>query len=260
MSKSDSFSRGMKEKTKYKNTYVLGIPIAKLTMAEVVSFLVNAVETKIQVQIITLNPIMLMQALKDDELTKVMLQSELNIADGAGVVWASTYLGDPVPERVAGYDLMHRLLRIADQKKWRVFMLGSKDEIVKEAASNVSKMYSNLYLSGYDHGYFSEEEDSKMIETINNSNAHILLVARSVDKQEKWIAKYKDQLNVPIMIGVGGSFDVLSGKLQRAPLFLQKLRLEWLFRLLQEPRRYKRMLVLPKFVFKILYERNKLNK
>jgi N-acetylglucosaminyldiphosphoundecaprenol N-acetyl-beta-D-mannosaminyltransferase len=238
---------------------ILGSKVAKLTMSGAVHHLEECINSKKSTHVITLNPIILMQSLQDDKLADAISDAPFIIADGTGIVWASQYLGNPVPERIAGYDLLHELLRVGNKNKWSVYLLGANDEIVKLASNKVKEMYSDIQIVGVHHGYFDENEDQNIINKVKQSDPQILFVARSIDKQEKWISKYKKQLNIPIMMGVGGSFDVLSGRLKRAPIIYQKLRLEWFYRLIQEPWRYKRMLAIPKFIIKIMKEKYRLN-
>jgi N-acetylglucosaminyldiphosphoundecaprenol N-acetyl-beta-D-mannosaminyltransferase len=179
------------------------------------------------------------------------------VPDGAGLVWAASYVGEPVAEKVAGIDLMHELLAIGEVKGWRIFLLGASPEIIQLTADKLKSRYPQLQLAGVRDGYFKTDENEAVVNQIRESAADILLVGRSADKQEPWIDRYKDELGVPVMMGIGGSFDVLSGKLKRAPRIFIRLRLEWFYRLLQEPWRYRRMLLLPKFVVKVIRDKGK---
>ncbi|MGG2197682.1 MULTISPECIES: WecB/TagA/CpsF family glycosyltransferase [Paenibacillus] len=239
---------------------IFGVPISKMNMKETVAYLTKIIETGKPHQIITANPIMVMTALEDPRYMTMMKQAELVVPDGAGVVWAAGYVGNPVAERVAGYDLMHELMKLGETRGWKVYMVGASPDIIEAAANRLKQLYPALQLVGFRDGYFGEKEDSRVIEAIRALSPDILLVGRSADKQEPWIAQHKEELGVPVIMGVGGSFDVLSGKLKRAPVFFQKLRLEWFYRLLQEPWRYKRMLVLPKFALKVIREKETVQK
>ncbi|TVY09383.1 WecB/TagA/CpsF family glycosyltransferase [Paenibacillus cremeus] len=229
-------------------------------MKQTVDYLTQVIQTRKPHQIITANPIMVMTAVEDPKYMRMMKEAELVVPDGAGVVWAADYVGNAVSERVAGYDLMHELMKLGETRGWKVYMVGASPEVIEAAAVRMKEQYPKLNLVGYRDGFFGDKEDSDVIQTIRDHSPDILLVGRSVAKQEPWIAQYKEQLGVPVMMGVGGSFDVLSGKLKRAPLFFQKLRLEWFYRLLQEPWRYKRMLVLPKFAVKVIREKENVQK
>ncbi|MCD1260864.1 WecB/TagA/CpsF family glycosyltransferase [Paenibacillus athensensis] len=234
---------------------IFGVPVSRMDMRHTLDYLAEAIRRKQPHQVITANPIMIMAALDDPAYLTMMKQAELVVPDGAGVVWAAGYVGQPVAERVAGYDLLHELMKLGQTAGWRVYLLGAAPDVIQAAAQRLKTLYPSLELVGVRDGYFSEAEDAEVIRDITDKAPDILLIGRSAASQEPWIAKYKNQLRVPIMMGVGGSFDVLSGKLKRAPVLFQKLRLEWFYRLLQEPWRYKRMLVLPKFAVKVIREK-----
>jgi N-acetylglucosaminyldiphosphoundecaprenol N-acetyl-beta-D-mannosaminyltransferase len=239
---------------------IFGVSISKMGMKQTVEYLTDAVEQRAPHQVITANPIMVMSAIEDRSYLAMMQRAELIVPDGTGVVWAAKYVGQPVEERVAGYDLLHELMKIGEPRRWKVYMLGASTEVVEAAADKLTSMYPAIQVVGCRNGYFGEEQDPEVIQHIVEAAPDLLLVGRSAAKQEPWIDKYKHQLRVPIMMGIGGSFDVLSGKLKRAPVFFQKLRLEWFYRLLQEPWRFKRMLTLPKFAVKVIREKENVTK
>jgi N-acetylglucosaminyldiphosphoundecaprenol N-acetyl-beta-D-mannosaminyltransferase len=239
---------------------IFGVPVSKMSMQQTVAYLTEAIGQKRPHQIITANPIMVMAAMDDPAYMSMMQQAELIVPDGTGVVWAAGYVGEPVAERVPGYDLLHELMKVGEPKGWKVYLLGASTEVIEAAASKLQETYAGIQVVGCRNGYFGDEQDDEVIEAIVQAVPDILLVGRSAAKQEPWIAKYKQQLQVPIMMGVGGSFDVLSGKLKRAPVFFRKLRLEWFYRLMQEPWRFKRMLTLPKFAVKVIREKEKVTK
>ncbi len=239
---------------------IFGIRVSKVDMAATVSFLTEAVHTREPHQVITANPIMVMAALENPAYMEIMKSAELVVPDGTGVVWAAGYCREPVAERVAGFDLLHELLRQGERYSWKVYLLGSTPEVIQETARRLQLQYPGIIIAGYRDGFFKPEEDEKVVEGIVAARPDLLFVARGADSQEPWIAKYKSQLAVPIMMGVGGSFDVISGKSRRAPKLFQSLRAEWLYRLLKEPTRYKRMLALPKFAVKVLREKDKVTK
>lgn len=240
---------------------IFGVPVSKWNMRQTVDYLCRVVEDgTVPHQVITANPIMVMAALRDPKYMRMMKEAEIIVPDGAGVVWAAGYVGNPVAERVPGIDLLHELMREGEARGWRVYMVGASDEVIQAAADKLRQSYPGIELAGFRNGYFGDKEDDAVIEEIRAAKPHILLVGRSADKQEPWIGKYKAQLGVPVMMGVGGSFDVLAGKLKRAPVLFRKLRLEWFYRLLQEPWRYKRMLELPKFALKVIREKENVQK
>jgi N-acetylglucosaminyldiphosphoundecaprenol N-acetyl-beta-D-mannosaminyltransferase len=237
---------------------IYGIRVSKLNMQQTVESLVQAITNRQTTQVITANPIMLMTALEQPAYMAMMRRAELIVPDGAGLVWAASHIGDPVAEKVAGIDLMHELLAIGENKGWRVFLLGTSPEIIQITAERLQSRYPKLQLVGVRDGYFKENEDEAVVQQIREAAPDILFVGRASDNQEPWIDKYKAELGVPVVMGIGGSFDVLSGKLKRAPRVFIKFRLEWFYRLLQEPWRYRRMLLLPKFVVKVIRDKGKL--
>ncbi|ASA26528.1 glycosyltransferase [Paenibacillus donghaensis] len=229
-------------------------------MAATVAYLTDAVENRMPHQVITANPIMIMAALDNPSYMDIMKSAELVVPDGTGVVWAAEYCKEPVTERVAGFDLLHELLRVGESYHWKVYLLGSTPEVIQETSARLQMQYPGIVIAGYRDGFFGPDSDEEVIDGIKETAPDLLFVARGADSQEPWIAKYKSRLNIPVMMGVGGSFDVISGKTRRAPKAFQKVRMEWLYRLLKEPTRYKRMLALPKFVLKVVREKDKVTK
>ncbi|WAM32183.1 polysaccharide pyruvyl transferase CsaB [Caldicellulosiruptor naganoensis] len=205
--------------------------------------------------VFTPNVEMIMLAQKDERFKKILNSSDLNVPDGIGVVWASKYFGEKLYERVTGFDLMMALMPELERQQKRVFLLGAKPSVAEKAKENLLKIFKNLSICGTHHGYFSQEENEKVIELIKSSKADVVFVAMGMKKQEEWIYKNKKKLNCKLIMGVGGSFDVLSGEVKRAPKIFQKLGLEWFYRLITQPWRFKRMLSLPKFVLVVLKTR-----
>jgi len=235
---------------------LFGVRVSKLDMEASVKVLTEAVQSHEPHQVITANPIMIMAALEDPAYMTIMKQADFIVPDGAGAVWAARYIGEPVAERVPGIELMHHLFEVGAQYGWRAYLLGASPEIIHEAYERVRVQYPRMKFVGYHDGYFGDSEDEAIIAKIKATKPDLLLVGRSATTQEPWIGKYKHELGIPIMMGVGGSFDVLAGKTKRAPALFRKLGLEWLHRLLSEPTRWRRMLALPKFVWKVIRNRN----
>ncbi len=202
--------------------------------------------------IITLNPELLYQAQWQPELLQMVNRGDLVTPDGVGIVWACRVIGRPVSERVTGIDLMLELLKRAGERGWRVFFLGSAPGVAEEAARNVQDSYPGINIAGTHHGFFKPSEEPQVVEKIKFANPHLLFVALGAPRQEQWIDKYKEILGAPAAMGVGGSLDVLAGRVPRAPVWMQRLHLEWLGRLVQQPSRWRRMMVLPKFAFMVL--------
>ena len=239
---------------------ILGIPVVPYTMEEAVTKLTEDVLKKKRSFVVTANAEIIMMAQDDPEYKTILSQTaDLILPDGAGTVWAGNYLGYFIPERVAGYDLYLRLLEQAAKKNIPVYFFGGKPGIAEEAAEEGKRRWPGLKVAGCRNGYFSADEEPGIIDGINRSGAVMLFVALGAPKQEKWLAKYREQLTPCLLMGIGGSFDALAGKVQRAPKWMQDAKLEWLFRLVKQPSRFGRMLALPKFVFAVRREKGKKN-
>lgn len=195
---------------------------------------------------------------KDSELRNSVNQCHIINADGQAVVWASRFLGKPLKERVAGIDLMVNLVEMAHKNHNKIFLFGAKEDVVKSVVEKYAEIYSPEIIAGYRNGYFSPSEEQEIAEQIANSGTQMLFVAISSPIKENFLYKYRDILkNVNLIMGVGGSFDVVAGKTKRAPAWMQKAGLEWFYRFAQEPRRmWKRYLVgNSKFIYLVLRER-----
>jgi len=231
-----------------------------MNMKETVSYLTQAIETRRPQRVITGNPIMLMVGLDNPSFHHTLSTADLVVPDGAGVVWAARRLNQPVQERVAGFDLMHELLREGERHQWSVYLLGASADIIQTAYSKLQEQYPGIRFVGCRDGYFTDKDDGEVIDGIKAANPDLLFVARSTMNQEPWIQKYQSELGVPVVMGVGGSFDVVSGKLKRAPAIFRRMGMEWFYRLLQEPSRFGRMLVLPRFALKVIKDGDKVLK
>ena len=230
---------------------ILGVPVAALTMREAVEQAERWMDERRGALIATANAEMIMNATRDEELFEILRSADLVVPDGAGTVWAARHLGYEMPERVAGYDLSQELLRRAPQKNRRVFFFGSAPGVAEKAKQKAEELYPGISVVGVRNGYFSSEEEPEIIQEIREAHPDLLLVALGVPKQEKWLKKHKEALDVPVSIGVGGTLDVMAGTMRRAPVWMQKAKLEWLFRALLQPKRAGRLLALPKFVFRV---------
>jgi N-acetylglucosaminyldiphosphoundecaprenol N-acetyl-beta-D-mannosaminyltransferase len=201
--------------------------------------------------IVTPNTIAVNMANEDPDFKRIINTADLRVPDGIGLIWAANFFNTPLTERVAGIDLMKNMVSLAQRMNKSFFILGTTDKILEEAAIILREKYKNISIAGMHNGFFSENEEEAIVKKINDSRADILFVALGLPKQEKWIDRHRDKLKVKIAIGIGGSFDVISENLKRAPMFMQKTGLEWLWRLIQEPRRCHRMIALPIFVAKV---------
>lgn len=231
---------------------VLDVLIDAITMAEATAQLEQFISEKTPHLVATANAEMVMLAQEDNELAAILAKSHLVVPDGAGVVWAARHQGYTKVERVAGYDLAQNLLLEASKKGYRVFMFGSQPDIVAKAKTVALARYPGLCIVGTRHGFFTTQDESAIIEAITATKPDILLAALGVPRQEKWLARNLTKLNVPVSMGVGGTFDVMAGAVKRAPLWMQRTSLEWLFRLLCQPKRAIRMLALPRFALKVM--------
>ena len=192
-----------------------------------------------------------MEAERNEKYAAALDGSFLTLADGTGLVWALKLLGTPVQERVTGIDYMIGLARMAAAEGWPVYLLGSRPHIVEKTVAELRSSFPDLVVAGFRDGYF-DERDLSVAEEIRKSGAKILFVAMGIPKQEIWVSENAEALGDLLAVGVGGAFDVVSGALKRAPKILQKIGLEWFYRLLQEPWRWKKDLDLFAFVVKVL--------
>lgn len=228
---------------------VLGVKIDDFSMQETVERIQDAVEKKEQTWVVTANPELIFAAGSDARLNQLINRAQLITPDGIGVVWAAQRLGHPVPERVTGIDLLEALFPVAGEKQWRVFFLGSQPGTAELAAQKVEEKHPGLVWQAQ-HGYFQSEEQVEMLERIRKFKPDLLLVGLGAPRQEFWIASHPELATVSI--GVGGSFDALAGLNKRAPQWIQDIRLEWFYRLVKQPQRWRRQMVLPKFAWRVL--------
>ncbi|MBS3938243.1 MAG: WecB/TagA/CpsF family glycosyltransferase [Peptococcaceae bacterium] len=230
---------------------ILGVRVSARTMAETVEEALSLI-AKRRGQIVTANAEIIYTAYRQPEFMATLHAAELVTADGMGVVLASRLLGDPVPERVSGYDLLHELAGRAADLGLRVYLLGGKSGVAEKAADKLKALYPGLNIVGTRHGYFADGESRAVISEINACAPDMLVAALGL-RGDFWLAEHKEALSCAAL-QVGGSFDVLAGHAVRAPLFLQRTGFEWAYRLYKEPWRYKRMLTLPKFMVAVIGE------
>lgn len=239
----------------HRSISILGLRVDKVDMDDAVRRVSEMSADGRVHQVVTLNAEMAMVAQGNPELARIINRADLVIPDGVGIVWASRVLGDPVPGRVAGFDLMLELLVRAEQEGWPAFLLGGAPGVAEEAASRLKARLPGLLVAGAHHGYFAEADDPAIVKKINTTGARLVFVAMGAPRQDKWIARNKSSLRPSICIGVGGSFDVLAGRVSRAPGWVRNVGLEWLYRLVRQPRRIGRMMALPGFVLRVFVAR-----
>ena len=242
---------------KTEKTTILGVNIDTVTMKDAVEHIEQSIENGAPTLVATANAEMIMRATYDEELLRILNNADLVVPDGAGTVWAAHHLGHNMPERVAGYDLAQELMKIAAAKGQRIFFFGSAPGVAEKAKAKAETLYPGINIVGTRDGYFSAADEQTIITAIKTAKPHILLAALGVPKQEKWLAAHLAELGVPVSMGVGGTLDVMAGVMKRAPLWMQKAKLEWLFRGLMQPKRIGRLMALPKFVIKVHRSKNR---
>ncbi|MFD1016999.1 WecB/TagA/CpsF family glycosyltransferase [Winogradskyella rapida] len=236
----------------------LNTEVDNLSMVETLDLVERSIDADQQIHHVVVNAGKIVAMQTDLQLRQSVNESDLINADGQAVVWASKTLGKPLKERVAGIDLMVNLVELAHKKKYKIFFFGAKEEIVKSVVNKYSSTYSPDIIAGYRNGYFKKEEEQDIAKEIAQSGANMLFVAISSPTKENFLYDNKVLLkNVNFIMGVGGSFDVVSGKVKRAPVWMQNYGLEWFYRFAQEPKRmWKRYLVgNSKFIYLVLKEK-----
>lgn len=221
------------------NTYVNA-----LSMDETVEAVEKIIAAGKPTQHVVINALKVNLMRKDEALRRIVNDCPLINADGASIVYAAKMLGVPVRERVTGFDLFLRLVEVAAENGYRIYLFGAKEEVVNRVKAVFREKYPDLQIVGTRNGYFTEKEEPQIVADMASSGADMMFVAFSSPKKEYWIHKYLEQLNIPFVMGVGGSFDVVAGVTDRAPKWMQDHGLEWFYRFIQEPGRlWKRYLV-----------------
>lgn len=211
--------------------------IDNLTMDETINLIVNSIRNKKFIVREDLNAAKVVWLKKDKQLFDAIKNADIINADGQSIVLASKLLGTPLKERITGIDLMENLVHVAHNEKLKIFFFGAKEEVIKGVIEKYSDMYNSDIIAGYRNGYYQKEEEENIVQQIAKSKADILFVGMGSPTKEMFIDSHRKELNTPFIMGVGGSFDVVAGKVERAPLWMQKYGLEWFYRFLQEPRR-----------------------
>ncbi len=236
----------------------LNTEIDNLSMDETLHLVERAINNNEQIHHVVVNAGKIVSMQSDMQLRQSVNESDLINADGQAVVWASKILNKPLKERVAGIDLMENLVELANKNNYKIFFFGAKEEIVRSVTQKYSKQYSENIIAGYRNGYFNKADETNIATQISESGANILFVAISSPTKENFLYENKKLLkNVNFIMGVGGSFDVVAGKVKRAPAWMQKSGLEWFYRFIQEPKRmWRRYLVgNSKFIYLVMKEK-----
>jgi N-acetylglucosaminyldiphosphoundecaprenol N-acetyl-beta-D-mannosaminyltransferase len=236
---------------------VMGIPFPKITQdraVEMISEQIGRPQRKL-FHVITVNPEITMACQKDASLRAIVDDAGLITADGIGIVMVSRLRGGHLPERVTGYDTLLRLLESGNRNSWSFYFLGADPATNEQACEVIRGKYPNVDIRGRHHGYFSQEEGERLVDEIASAEPDLLIVALGAPYAERWIHKHKARLNAKVAIGVGGSLDVIAGKVKETPELWKKWNVEWLYRLIQQPSRWRRQLNLPKFAVQALLYR-----
>ncbi|ASN04116.1 WecB/TagA/CpsF family glycosyltransferase [Virgibacillus necropolis] len=239
-----------------KQVTIMGVPFLHIDQQGFVSLLDNRIQNGETTFVITANPEVVMKANEDMNFMKYIHKATYVTADGIGIVKAAELLNKPLPGRVTGYDTMIGLLEIASEKQYSIFLLGAQNETLQKAKNNIKETYPGVKIVGSHDGFFDWGQND-IAKSISEVKPDITFVALGVPRQERWISENLSTFDKGMFIGVGGSFDVIAGTVQRAPLFWQKLNLEWLYRIAKQPSRWKRALALPRFAIQIIKQKVK---
>jgi N-acetylglucosaminyldiphosphoundecaprenol N-acetyl-beta-D-mannosaminyltransferase len=237
----------------------LGIPVDSHTMQETISRIDQAIQAGEHINHVVINASKVVSMMKDKDLYNSVLACDIINADGQSIVWAARFLGQKLPGRVAGADLMQELVRLSHRRKYKCFFLGAKESVVRKVVEKYSSMYGPEIIAGYRNGYFTENEEPEVAMQIAESGAQLLFVAMSSPKKEKFLYKYNDILrDVNFTMGVGGTFDIIAGITKRAPKWVQDMGMEWFVRLYQEPGRMWKRYLVGNTIFILLVMREKI--
>ncbi len=235
---------------------ILGIPVDKITEKESLERIIDFINEKKFHLIVTINSENATKALENKIFLDVIKNADLVIPDGIGIIFASKILGDKLPERIPGIDLSYKLLEISNEKGYKIVLIGGKEGVAEGAKENLKKIFPNLNIAMTYNGYFNEDEERKIVDEIQKIEPDILLVGMGSGKQEIWIWNNREKFkNIGVCIGVGGTLDIWAGKKKRAPKLVQNLGLEWLYRVIIEPKRIFRVLKIFNFLNKLFIER-----
>jgi N-acetylglucosaminyldiphosphoundecaprenol N-acetyl-beta-D-mannosaminyltransferase len=230
---------------------ILGVPFDNLTKAQAVDSIQSAIERGTRgYYVVTPNP-EIVSLCKDDPIARHSVSSaDLIVADGIGIIKAAKILGTPLQEKIPGIELAQDLMKKMAQKNQSLFLFGGRPGIAEKAANKLLKKHPGLRVVGYHHGYF--DEDADIIQAINRSDPDVVFVCLGAPKQENWMYAHRDSVSAKVMMGLGGSLDIFSETKKRAPKFFTDSGLEWLYRLIQEPKRIGRMAKLPLFLIEAM--------
>ncbi|MDW8104003.1 MAG: WecB/TagA/CpsF family glycosyltransferase [Armatimonadota bacterium] len=235
---------------------LFGVRVHAVSMEEAVRHVLRFVREGVPRQVVTADSSMVVMAQEDAHLRDIINHADLVTPDSIGILWACRRRGIALPERVSGVDLVARLAQVSAQTGLRLYFLGAKPGVAEEAARRLQAYYPGVCIVGCQHGYFPPKAEPEVVEHIREARPDVLCVAMGIPKQEKWIALYREALKVPVSIGVGGTFDVLSGRVRRAPLWMQRIGMEWLWRVGHNPRKISKVMLLPRFAWMAITQRD----
>jgi N-acetylglucosaminyldiphosphoundecaprenol N-acetyl-beta-D-mannosaminyltransferase len=233
--------------------FILGVRVDSLTLNQVLAYIEACIADDDYHQVVTVNPEFVMAAQSDTEFRHIINTSALAIPDGVGVSWASRRLGRSLPERIPGVDLVERLAALSAERGYRLYFLGAMPGVAERAVEVLRTQYPGLAVAGTYSGSPDPEYEAAIVTLVRGTNPHVLFVAYGAPAQDRWIARNLARLQVPVCIGVGGTFDYIAGVHPRAPAWIRQLGLEWLHRLITQPWRWRRMLALPRFAWQVLW-------
>lgn len=237
--------------------HILGVKVHAVTTAQTLALIETYIVGGQPHQLVTANPEFVVTAQEDESFRRIINRAALSLPDGIGLLKAARFLGlGPLPERVAGSDLVVRLAELSHRRGYRIYFLGAQEGVAAQAIARLREDYPGLQVAGYYAGSPALAENEAIVRRILPTRPDILLVAYGAPRQDKWIARNLDRLQIPVCMGVGGSFDFLAGTVSRAPLWMQRLDLEWLHRLIKQPWRWRRIWrAVPYFMWLILREK-----
>jgi len=234
----------------FARSMILGCPVDRITLDQCISYFNDVIENGRRCHIVVVNAAKVVKARQDAELKEVIDNADLVGADGMPIVWASRLFNQPLPGRLNGTDLMHKIFEASAQKGWRLYLLGAREEVIRNVVEYLRREQPGINIVGYRNGYFETGKDElAAVDDINAARADVLLLGFGTPMKEKWVRRHKHRLNTPIIHGVGGSFDIVGGVIKRAPKWMQDSGLEWLYRLIQEPGRMWRRYLATNTVF-----------
>ncbi|MCX8053199.1 MAG: WecB/TagA/CpsF family glycosyltransferase, partial [Armatimonadetes bacterium] len=238
-----------------KTVDILGVKVHQIDMAEAVEIVRGFVASGKPHMVVTADSSMVVLARKDGEFQRLVNSADLVTPDSSGILLAARLLGRPIKERVSGCDLSIEICRIAAQDGFPIYLLGGKPGVAEEAARRLVEMFSGLRIAGTQHGYFEPSQEAEIVAQVKTSGAKILLVGMGIPRQERFIRDHIAELGVCVAMGVGGTLDVISGKVKRAPAWMQRHGLEWLHRLVMNPRKLSKVATLPQFLAMVLCQK-----